>query len=202
MKEEIRQFSFTEEEAALIAAALTTPKPWEEKSTKSIRDRIHSFHKKLTDEMCCYCQANMHGQFKLVIDPEHVLPSSIYKELTYTVWNLSVACKRCNMMIKKARTDFINHSHTDKKHSNHYLFIHPNFDNFEDHLEITTAQKGKRRLVKYIIYSETKGRYTFNYFKLNELEINNFDRSQGIKTAPLSSEVASVVKELAKIHGI
>lgn len=197
MKDDLKLFSYSQEEQDLIDQALRHKKPWQEDYTKPIRDRIHAFHHQLTDELCCYCQADQHGEFKLDIDPEHILPSSKYKHYTFTIWNLSVACKRCNMLIKRSRTDFINNAHPQQNSSAHYKFIHPNFDYLEDHLELTVQQKGRKRIVKYLIYSPDKGQYTFEYFRLSELEIDNFNKAQGIRTAPLDSDSAEEVKRLA-----
>lgn len=197
MKDDLKKFSYSQDEQKLIDKALLQEKPWQVDETKPIRDKIHAFHHKLTDELCCYCQANQHGEFKLDIDPEHILPASKYKHYSFTIWNLSVACKRCNMLIKRSRTDFINKKFLQEDSSNHYKFIHPNFDDFEKHMEITVQQKGRKRIVKYLVYSKDKGQYTFEYFRLAELEINNFNKAQGIKTAPLDSNAVEEVKELA-----
>ncbi|WP_126312628.1 HNH endonuclease [Delftia acidovorans] len=202
MKQEVEDFKFSAAEEIIINAALKTAKPWNYKDAKSIRTRIIQFHYNLTRKLCCYCQDNLHGAFMLVVDPEHILPSSLFKDLSYTIWNLSASCKRCNMNIKRARVDFINHAISDRKCSQHYFLIHPNFDIYDNHLRRILIQNGENRLIKYKICDDAKGRYTYNYFRLHELEIENFDKYQGISNAPLDSEIANDVKELAKKFGI
>lgn len=202
MNKLVEDFVFTEEEKLIIEAALATNKPWNYEPAEDIKKKIHRFHFHLTEKTCCYCQKNMHGEFKMVIDPEHILPSSVYKELSYTIWNLSVACKRCNMLIKKARTDFLNNEIEDQKNSAHYFFIHPNIDKYEDHLELEAFQRGKRRIFKYLINSQDKGKYTYEYFELSEIELNNYNKYQGIDTAPINSPVVMEVQKLAKTYNI
>ncbi|MNY89367.1 hypothetical protein D3C78_56580 [compost metagenome] len=192
----------SEKEKTLVAAALQLEKPWKDKNTKNIRNKIRDFHLKLTDDLCCYCQQNFHGEFKLVIDPEHILPASIYSHYSFSIWNLSVACKRCNMLIKKARTDFLDKSHPNEQESEHYKFIHPNFDEYDEHLELNQVQKGKKRIVKYLVCSKSKGEFTRKYFKLEELEMNNFNRSQGIETVTQDSEITMAVRSLASKNNI
>ncbi|WP_156516966.1 HNH endonuclease [Delftia sp. GW456-R20] len=202
MKQKIKEFIFSDEENILISEALKTAKPWKYADAESIRKKIHSFHYDLTEQKCCYCQKNMLGEFKLDIDPEHILPSSKFKSLSYTIWNLSVACKRCNMMIKKARVDFINDQCTDQKCRDHYYFIHPSFDDFNTHLQRFAVESPGLRIVKYVVRTPGKGRYTFDYFKLKDLEIGSFDISLGISIPNETSEAASSVRRLEDDLGI
>lgn len=201
MKENL-DIEFSEEEKKLIEDALTKIKPWNDEKTKDVRNKIHSFHLALKKKFCCYCQQNFHGEFKLVIDPEHILPASVYPHYSYSIWNLSVACKRCNMLIKKARTDFLNTNHANEQESEHYFLVHPNFDSYNQHLKKCMVQEGDEILVKYRIISTDKGDYTFRYFRLSELEIDSFNSAQGIQTAPQDSEAALEVRALALRNNI
>ncbi|WP_416340201.1 HNH endonuclease [Pseudomonas sp. C11] len=70
---------------------------------KNLRDRIKEYHLQRQSNLCCYCRSNLHGGGLFTIDREHIVPKSYCKELTYTMTNLSVACKRCNMEIKKVK---------------------------------------------------------------------------------------------------
>lgn len=196
--------SFSEEESSLIAEALKTEKPWKHPKTKDIRIKIRDFHLDLTKKLCCYCRKNFHGEFLFDVDPEHILPSSKeeYRPLSYTIWNLSVACKRCNMSIKNARTDFLNKEHPNIQESEHYLFIHPNFDEYKDHLKRHSTQDDDLVLVKYTIVSNDKGKFTYNYFRLKELEIDSYSEAQGIDIPSQDSEVVSIVKNLASKNNI
>ena len=124
----------------------------------------------------------------MVIDIEHILPKSVYGEYTFSKVNLTVACKRCNMEIKKARLDFLVDEHSARKEPGDtqlFRFIHPNVDAYFDHIERSVVEKNDKRLVKYIILHDSpKGNYTYDFFKLDQLEINSFDKAQGAETPP------------------
>lgn len=180
MKAELKAFEFSAAEQAAIAAAMTTAKPWDQAEVADIRKRIKEFHLVLNEHVCCYCQRDLKGEFKLVIDVEHVLPSSKFKPQTFEIWNLSASCKRCNMCIKKADIAFLDVEGAGSLlDSARYKLAHPNFDNVEEHLVRLAQQAGRVRIVKYMIKTATKGQYTYDYFRLLELETNSYDEAQG-----------------------
>lgn len=79
---------------------------WKFDKLDTIKSKIKShLHTKQTT--CCYCYRSFKDEFNMVIDIEHILPSSIFRENTFDLKNLSLACKRCNMRIKKDRIDFL-----------------------------------------------------------------------------------------------
>lgn len=179
MRPELIAFSYTDDEVLAIRTAYKSTKPWDEKVVKDVKRRIKDFHLELNDDICCYCQRDLRGEFQMVIDVEHILPSSLYVDLTFEIWNLSSSCKRCNMLIKKDDIDFIDPTVSNFFSPAHYKFIHPNFDEIERHLLRCVSQIGKKRLVKYIINNSTKGAYSYDYFKLMNLETTAFDEAQG-----------------------
>ena len=184
MKAEITAFTFDEDERLAIEVALLTDKPWYDPGVKDIKRRIKDFHLGMTVDTCCYCQRDLLGEFTMVIDVEHVLPSSKYKPQTFLMWNLSASCKRCNMDIKNDDVSFIQ-GDGSLEDSSRYKLVHPNFDNPEDHLVRFAEQVGRSRIVKYVVHTPDKGRYTYDYFKLKELETISYDEAQGAnKTDP------------------
>ena len=139
-----------------------------------------------------------------MIDREHVLPKSKYTALSYTTWNLGIACKRCNIEYKKRKTDFLVNE-TDValfETEDNYRFIHPNFDLYVEHLGRFALQCPGSVLVKYKVVGESeKGRYTYEYFNLRGLEIDSFDEAQGFQSKDEMGEIASKVRSLAKSFG-
>lgn len=178
MKAEITGFVFDDEEQAAIAEAMSAAKPWYHPVVKGIRKRIKEFHLNMTADTCCYCQRDLNGEFTLVIDVEHVLPSSLYKPQTFQMWNLSASCKRCNMDIKKNDVSFLQ-GNGSLEDSARYKLAHPNFDDVEDHLLRLVQQVGRTRIVKYVKRTRDKGNYTYEYFRLTELETSSYDEAQG-----------------------
>lgn len=188
MRPEIRSFSYSVAESQAIAIALVEARPWEHKGVEVLKSKLKDFHLGLTRDLCCYCQRSLHKEFKMVIDVEHVFPTSKYKLLTFEVWNLSASCKRCNMWMKNDKLDFINNSAPNFFSSEHYFFIHPNFDNAAEHMLRFSYQEGTTMLVKYIFGSSEKARFTYDFFKLSLFEIDAFDRAQAAGDPSVGAE--------------
>lgn len=178
MKAELEAFEFSAAEKEAIKAAMATPKPWEQAEVAEVRQRIKKFHLALNEHVCCYCQRDLNGEFEMVIDVEHVLPTSKFKSQTFEIWNLSASCKRCNMRVKKADVAFLEEAGS-LLDSARYKLAHPNFDDVEEHLVRLSQQAGRKRIVRYMIKTAAKGQYTYDYFRLLELEINSYDEAQG-----------------------
>ncbi|MBF6650219.1 HNH endonuclease [Methylobacter sp. BlB1] len=169
---------------AMRAASAKGHQEWDNPKLSNFKTKVKKFGLLKTHKRCCYCGRNLHGEFPMVIDIEHILPKSSFLKHMFTMKNLSVACKRCNMNIKKNKTDFLSvqiSSGTKKVFkSKYYKFIHPNLDNYDAHLELHMEQKGRKVLLKYSIVNHSeKGSYTYNYFKLRQLELDTFDKFQG-----------------------
>ncbi|MEP4546982.1 MAG: HNH endonuclease [Saccharospirillum sp.] len=181
----VNRVKFTRDEILNIkSAALAGHNGWDNNpELKKVKDKIKDFSIIKTNERCCYCGRNVKGEFRMVLDIEHILPKSLYLRYMFTMKNLSVACKRCNMSIKKNRVDFLEDSIvlTSKVFkSKHYKFIHPNLDKFDAHLLLAGIQLGKNMIVKYhVVKDSDKGKFNYAYFKLDALEKDSFDRGQG-----------------------
>lgn len=209
----LSDFSLTDEEKNAIAHALTLDDSWRLDQAamepvravlKELRDRIKAFHMERQNNLCCYCRSNLYGGGLFTIDREHIIPKSHCKPLTYEISNLSVACKRCNMEIKKDKTSLfhnpatIKDTHEDK---DSYKIIHPNFEVYEEFITRIQVQLGADVLVKFNkIKENAKADFTFNFFKLNELELNSFDKAQGLpESSATHAAIASVL--LARATG-
>lgn len=180
---------FTSAEKHAITAALQTAKPWDWKpggstgaALVSVKQKIRNLHMGRHGDRCCYCRKNLHGGGHFVIDREHVLPKShaAFKLLAYEVWNLGIACKRCNMQYKKNKVDFVvDQANAALQTSVNYRFIHPNYDRYKDHISISATQDDDITVVKYTKLGTEKGDYTYEYFNLEELEVGSYDVAQG-----------------------
>lgn len=180
----------TDAEKAAIVAALATAQPWDWAPGGDAGDAIMSVKQKVRDlqmarhgDRCCYCRKNLHGGGHFVIDREHVLPKSraAFKQLAYEVWNLGIACKRCNMQYKGIKIDFVIDpaDMAALQTSKNYRLIHPNYDCYKDHIRIVCYQDDDITVVKYTKLGSEKGDYTYDYFNLRELEVGSFDAAQG-----------------------
>ncbi len=176
--------TFTDLEVAVITAAIAKGGDvWNDETLYDIKQNIKTFYRNGTDGHCCYCRRRFKGEFKMDIDIEHVLPKSKFIDFMFEIFNLNISCKRCNMMIKKERIDFLVDVSTillNAKRSDQYYFIHPNFDYYFDHMDHDVIIKNEQELVKFTP-KKAKGKYTYDFFKLTEIEVNMFDNAQGIK---------------------
>lgn len=193
-------FFLTEEDLALVALATEQSGKinWLDHRLQNIKDRIKLLHRSIQNESCCYCRKDFTDEFSMVIDIEHVLPKSVFEQYVFSDFNLSVACKRCNMLIKKARLDFLRADNLEEVCSgaldkNMYLIIHPNFDVYKDNLSYVSVQHDDTKIVKYLLGRATeKGQATYEFFHLCRLEIDQFDRLQGIEASDSDDFVANV----------
>lgn len=202
--------TLTSDEQSAITTALGTAKPWGVKNDliKSVKTKIQDHHLTRHGKTCCFCRTILHGGGYFMIDREHMLPkgNDIYRPYSFSTWNLSVSCKRCNMQFKGEDDSFVVNK-TDPARfisSDNYLLLHPNFDKWDDHLCREARQVNTKILVKFTrTSSNPKGDYTYNYFHLEDLEINSFDEVQGAKRAALESESESVAeaRQIITTHG-
>lgn len=97
---------------------------------EKIKTKIRSYYIGVPSACCCYCRRSMHQWDKLDIDTKHVLPKGEFPQWTFKVVNLNIACKRCNMRLKKEGHSFFKGSITesDPFKSELYTFLHPNLD--------------------------------------------------------------------------
>ncbi len=180
-------------------------KIWENPILKPVKSKIKSYYRNKLNEQCCYCRTDTTGQFKMVLDIEHILPKKHFKNLMFEVCNLSVACKRCNMLIKKHDISFVTSVKSVTKtpcNSELFKFIHPNSDNYYNHLNYNVEIVNNERIIKYnVVNNSKKGKFTYDYFKLKEIEVNSIHKTQGIEEDEILSELiddetASEIKDL------
>lgn len=209
----LSDFVFTASEEAAVKLALGTEKPWKHDAVElaqvkdtliGLKKRIREFHLQRQNSKCCYCRMNLHGGGDFIIDREHVVPKEKFKDLTYVISNLSVACKRCNMQLKKGDISFlVDHNTILHKHSaaDQYLFIHPNYEKYSSFIKKLSYEVDDYTYVKYTKVDHPKADYTYSYFDLRALEINNFDQGQGIATTDNTSGIRERLdQEIAAQH--
>jgi len=185
MVAKLNPFKLSSEDELLIEECINAGhKSWEDTRLDSLKSRIKEHFKTKQKNVCCYCSRNIYGEFNMVLDIEHILPKHKYTKYMFSIENLALSCKRCNLNIKGQKTDFLIDSFSSSKEpfeKENYLFIHPNFDVFKDHLQYIHNQEDDEVMVFYRVKNESKkGFFSYNYFKLEMLEINSFNRAQGI----------------------
>ncbi|MCV3039729.1 HNH endonuclease [Escherichia coli] len=157
-------------------------KLWEHSLLSPLRRELkHYILSNRTDGIkCAYCLKNFYNEHSMNIDVEHILPKSQYPEYTFTLKNLAVACKRCNLLIKRNDISFLNDNFNRKKpfKSKYYIITHPVIDR-KNNLYLLDVHFNGCHIIKYQTKS-VKAENTYNYFKLNEVEIEALNSAQGI----------------------
>ncbi|NGF76540.1 HNH endonuclease [Fluviicola sp. SGL-29] len=178
----INQTDITNIETAISQKA--TIKIWDNPLLKDFKKKVKKYFRSINDE-CCYCKKNFTGEFNMVIDIEHILPKSKFENLMFTIFNLNIACKRCNMNVKNENIDFLvdlSLVKTSPEDPSLYKFIHPNFDIYDEHIDYLVNINSQKKVIKFLIVGDSaKGKFTYDYFKLNELEIDTINQAQGVK---------------------
>lgn len=207
---------FDEADWVLIDAAIAKGGDiWNDETLAGIKQRIKAHYRLEDGGHCCYCRRRFQGEFKMDIDIEHVLPKSKFVDFIFQLFNLNISCKRCNMWIKKERTDFLLDAATiaqNCQQSDQYQLIHPNFDKYFEHMDHDVLIRNEVEMVKFTP-KKPKGTYTYDFFKLNELEVDTLNKAQGIKDAnpeqvlpglpeDLQNAVKGLVEELNPLNDI
>lgn len=157
-------------------------KIWEHNDLKKTRADIkrHILNGRENGKRCAYCLKSFNNEHNMSIDVEHILPKSKYPKYTFTLKNLAVACKRCNLQIKRDDTSFLTRSFNPRKpfKSKFYKLTHPIIDK-KNKLQLREIIFQNIHIVKYT-YDSEKAKYTYDYFKLENVEIEQLDHAQGI----------------------
>ena len=105
------------------------------------------------------------------------------------------------MQYKGRKTDFIVDMANVAafKLSENYLFIHPSFDLYEEHISFLMINSDHVKLVKYSVLNDSaKGEYTYQYFNLRGLEVESFDGAQGRNISTALGDLSLRVKRLSE----
>lgn len=187
---------------------LSVPGGWDNNEAEPLKRKIRDHFLSLGISSCCYCGLSMSNWHRITIDTEHVLPKGKFPRYTFEIKNLNIACRRCNMTIKGEKISFYlgSASEQDPFRSELYSFLHPNYDVRRDHLRIFNFQVDDNLFLKYIVaLGSTKGEETYQFFRLDELETNTFDRAQGgadvTGIEALPPEIAAALRALLPDSG-
>ncbi len=193
--------NLSDPERDAIDLALASTSPWSHEnfpnptkaSLKSAKNKIKLYHLARTSNRCCYCRRSLLDA-NIETDREHIIPKGSFRALTYSLFNLSVACKRCNMSYKKERLDHIvdhNTIEADIKNPDRYLIPHPNIDLYSDHIVRTSFQYEDGEITTYKLITD-KGKFLYEFVRLDKLCIDGIDRAQGGKG--ISEALAELLK--------
>lgn len=107
---------------------------WSEPDVDPVREEVKDYYIGEQKHRCVYCNVLMPTNNKSVWDAEHIISRSLAPAFLFEPRNLAVSCRDCN--IAKGESEVRNNpnrkSFPDK--SEHYLIVHPHFDDYEEHI--------------------------------------------------------------------
>jgi hypothetical protein len=116
---------------------------WSAEHLKVIKQKIKDYYlsKGVQNNTCPYCKRDLNTQHGRCWDIEHIIPRSHAKYFMFEPYNLCLSCIDCNQA--KSNKDITVGMLLDSKARVHYplesakyKFIHPHFDNYEEHMII------------------------------------------------------------------
>lgn len=132
----VNPYNFVEEEKELIRKHFTDHRDWAKPAFHNIKSRIKSHLLNEQEFKCCYCKRQIGHEMKSV-EIEHIIPKSKYSQFTFHSVNLALSCPACN--IHKGVSDVITRSIKKyPKNGTQFLIIHPHYDNYYDHISISS----------------------------------------------------------------
>lgn len=153
------------------------------KIIKTLKDRLKSHHRKIQGDTCCYCKVVLHNR-NIETDREHIIPQSAILSLTFAAFNLSIACKSCNMSIKSTKKNHLRNWRKKKtlfskniSDERNYNIIHPNIHDWHDHIDLYSEQVRTSKVRIYYPITR-RGRFTFEFFQLRSYEVYENTRAQ------------------------
>ncbi|OYQ79323.1 hypothetical protein B9T11_08795 [Wohlfahrtiimonas chitiniclastica] len=175
----------------------------------SIKDKIKNFFYEKTNYRCSYCNTSLQDR-NIETDREHIVPKSHKSILTYNLFNLTVACKRCNMSYKNTTLAHIEPSvlstidqESNLYNKNSYLIPHPNIDKIfgkDEHIFYFRIDDGENNIVIYNPITE-KGKFLSELVNLKGLTTKNIDELQsGQKDIDIDYVSMLVRGEAQKLH--
>ncbi len=167
--------------------------PWDDEGFLYLKKLLKFILKSQNDPhppKCSYCRRYFGvDRDNISIDIEHILPKEKYKEYTFFIENLTLACKRCNMSIKGKRLDFLYLKRGDAKYNNfldfdlnNYKFLHPNMENISDYIKYFNLETDDGCILFYqltsLASSNPRAAFTYEFFRLNELQVDSRENYQ------------------------
>lgn len=197
----ISSFKYSKIETKATRWALGKEKPWDVDKLKKadltekekeyvdaivqLKDRIKIFHLQRQNNCCCYCATNFKAR-DIEQDREHIIPKSKESCYTYSIFNLAVACKYCNLTIKGKKTQHLRgYRRNGLANKNiilnemNYNFVHPNVHDWGFHINLDLHQTNRTVNILHYRPKTKRGKFTYHFFRLNQLEIfNNTERQR------------------------
>ncbi|MGS0536282.1 HNH endonuclease [Pseudoalteromonas sp. SaAl2] len=134
------------------------------KELAGLRSFIRKHYRVQQNKRCAYCRKDMSVVSALNCHVEHIVPKSLHDKYMFLPKNLCVVCADCNQIKKDKETLTLNQGGKKRtrypRASSGFKIVHPHFDNYEDHIDISRDN--------WYIDRTSKGHFTIGVCKLNQ----------------------------------
>ncbi|WP_114436015.1 HNH endonuclease [Methylorubrum salsuginis] len=110
------------------------PAYWGDDAVTSVRKQAKDHYIFAQNRKCCYCKREYPTGNNAVWDGEHIIPRSKAVKFLFEPRNLAAACKDCNIAKGEDEVRVNPQRVSFPDQSQHYLIVHPHFDEYEDHI--------------------------------------------------------------------
>ncbi|WP_312633983.1 HNH endonuclease [Pseudescherichia sp.] len=125
-------------------------------SIVNIKKAIKDHYIVSQDYTCPYCKQRLVVNHNATWDAEHIIPKSSHPKFIFEPLNLCVSCKDCNNEKRDKAVLRNNRRRTFPVNSEDYKFVHPHFDNYNEHINIVEVagyyfpltEKGRKTIEK------------------------------------------------------
>ncbi|WP_371324531.1 HNH endonuclease [Dechloromonas sp. ZY10] len=155
---------------------------WNETKGEIVEVRKHIRNHYLVQQhyCCAYCRIEKKESHGMTWDVEHILPKSLFPEFLFEPENLAIACKECNG--PKDNINILSEPSKKQKQlpktSGEYTIVHPHFDIYSDHFEVTIIKS--RRIYRLRNGNKAKATYiacNLSRFDYQYAEWDDFDEA-------------------------
>lgn len=130
-----------------------------------LKKLIRSHYLKETNNTCFYCKHQIPSQHGRYWDIDHILPKSLYSKFLFHPENLIISCVDCNSA--KGNKNPHKSRNTNVKNlpkgPDKYIFIHPFYDSYEDHIQIKRTADNNHH---FLLRKTDKGAKTIEFCNL------------------------------------
>ncbi|MDX8162857.1 HNH endonuclease [Acinetobacter pittii] len=159
---------------------------------------IRSHYLDETNNTCFYCKHQIPSQHGRYWDIDHILPKSLYSKFLFHPENLIVSCVECNSAKGSKNPHKSRNTNVKKlpKGSDKYIFVHPFYDKYEDHIRIKKTADNNHH---FLLRKTDKGAKTIEFCNLGRFfqSYSGWD-DVSFKTIEVTDELLDSRQKLSK----
>lgn len=190
------------QELETISSKFNDHNDWSKKCFSEFKENLKEHMRTIQNNKCCYCKKELFHDIGEV-DIEHILSKSKFPTFTFYPLNLALSCRSCNTKKGSKNVLVKNQISEYPVHGNAYSIVHPNIDNFNEHLAINEGyvfealtSKGSHTITVCELFRLKEVMKRNNAHKMRELEQTQQKLDEAITENSLLKELMARVSVL------